>query len=261
MRLTLFRVLAGLGLATTLLLGAPRSAAAHARYDHSDPASESVVPAAPAQLQAWFTEGVRNQGSSLQVMDAAGNRVDNNDGQVDLDDPDRKRMWVTLQALPDGVYTAKWVTVSADDGDEAEGTFRFGVGASTVLPPLPAAGPVPTITIARPTVTGHDVRLHVNVVGASLGLPTGGDMAMSGDMDVDHDATAPNAGMAMAAGGLSQAHLHVYVDGAMLQMVYQPDVVLADVPSGSHEVRVELSNNAHQDWNPPVMASTTVVVP
>ena len=133
--LTLFRVLAGLSLAATLLLGAPRGASAHARFDHSDPASESVVPTAPTQLQAWFTEGVRNQGSTLQVMDAGGNRVDNNDGQVDLNDPDRKRMWVTLPALPDGVYTVRWVTVSADDGDEAEGTFRFGVGANTVLPP------------------------------------------------------------------------------------------------------------------------------
>jgi methionine-rich copper-binding protein CopC len=136
MRLTLFRVLAGLNLAVLLLLGASRGASAHARYDHSDPASESVVPTAPAQLQAWFTEGVRNQGSSLQVMDAAGNRVDNNDGQVDLNDPDRKRMFVSLQSLPDGVYTVRWVTVSADDGDQAEGSFRFGVGANAVLPPL-----------------------------------------------------------------------------------------------------------------------------
>src|SRR5581483_2617754 len=79
--------------------------------------------------------GVRNQGSSLQVMDAAGNRVDNNDGQVDLQNPDRQRMFVTLPPLPDGVYTVRWVTVSADDGDQAEGTFRFGVGADTVLPP------------------------------------------------------------------------------------------------------------------------------
>src|SRR3954449_116381 len=104
MRLTLFRILAGLSL-TVMLLGAPRPAAAHARYDRSDPAGESVVPTAPTQLQAWFTEGVRGQGSSLQVIDVGGTRVDNNDGHVDLNDPDRKRMWVTLQPLADGVYT------------------------------------------------------------------------------------------------------------------------------------------------------------
>ncbi|HEY7061662.1 MAG TPA: copper resistance protein CopC [Chloroflexota bacterium] len=273
MRLTLFRALAGLSLAAGLLLAGPRLASAHARYDHSDPAAESVVPAAPAQLQAWFTEGVRAQGSSLQVMDSAGNRVDNNDGQVDLNDPDRKRMWVTLQALPDGVYTVKWVTVSADDGDQADGSFRFGVGANTVLPPQGSSGPVPTISIANTSVNGHEVRLHVNVDGATLSMPTGGDMNtgasdMGGDMSMSAGGSAmgqgtmaPSGNLALTAATLPQGHLHVYVDGAMLQMVYQPDVVLTDVPSGSHQVRVELSNNAHQDWNPAVMATTTVVVP
>ena len=252
MRSTFIRVVAGLGLATTLLLGAPRDAAAHARYDHSDPAAESVVPTAPAQLQAWFTEGVRNQGSSLQVTDTAGNRVDNNDGQVDLNDPDRKRMWVTLQALPDGVYTVRWVTVSADDGDQAEGTFRFGVGANTVLPPQGASAPSPRLTIESASVNGREVRLRVRADGATIALPSGG---------MDMAASTNSASMAMPANSLPEAHIHVYVDGRMALMLYQPDVVLADVPSGTHDVRVELSNNAHQDWDPPVVTTTTVVVP
>jgi methionine-rich copper-binding protein CopC len=130
----LFRLLAGLSVAA-IIFGGPRGASAHARYDHSDPAADGVVAAAPAQLQAWFTEGVRSQGSTLQVMDAAGNSVDRGKAQVDLQDPDRKRMFVSLQPLPDGVYTVHWLRISADDGDQAEGTFRFGVGANTVLPP------------------------------------------------------------------------------------------------------------------------------
>jgi hypothetical protein len=156
------------------------------------------------------------------------------------------------------------VTISADDGDQAEGTFRFGVGASTILPPLPASGPVPTLTIAHTTVNGHEVRMDVDVEGATLGMPTGGDMEMSaGGMggDMDHDAMDGGSGMPMTAGALPQGHLHVYVDGVMLQMVYQPNIVLTDVPSGSHQIRVELSNNAHQDWDPPVMATTSVMVP
>src|SRR5918912_663497 len=98
--MTFYRMLAGLGLALTLVVWSPRLAAAHARYDHSDPAAESVVPSAPTQLQAWFTEGVRAQGSRLEVMDIDNNRVDLGDSQVDLNDPDRKRMWVSLQPLP-----------------------------------------------------------------------------------------------------------------------------------------------------------------
>ena len=65
----------------------------------------------------------------------------------------------------------------------------------------------------------------------------------------------------MAQGGTPEGHLHVYVDGTMLQMVYQPDITLSDVPPGTHEIRVELSDNQHRDWNPPIVATTTVVVP
>jgi copper resistance protein C len=255
-----FRLAAGLGLAVALILWAPRPAAAHARYDHSDPASETVVATAPAQLQAWFTEGVRSQGSSLQVTNSAGDRVDRGDSQVDVNDPDRQRMFVSLQPLADGVYTVHWATVSADDGDAVDGTFRFGVGVNTILPPLPASGPVPTLAITDTMVNGHEVRLHVNVEGATLGMPTSGDMDM-GSGGMGQDAMAPTGNMSMAGGSMPEGHLHVYVDGVMLQMVYQPDVILTDVPSGAHEVRVELSNNAHQDWNPPVMATTTAVVP
>ena len=60
---------------------------------------------------------------------------------------------------------------------------------------------------------------------------------------------------------MPEGHLHVYVDGTMLQMVYQPDITLSNVPSGTHEIRVELSDNQHRDWNPPIVATTTVVVP
>jgi methionine-rich copper-binding protein CopC len=127
------RVVAGLSLALTLVLWTPRLAGARANYDHSDPASESTVPTAPTQLQAWFTQGVQSQGSSLQVLDSSGNRVDQGDGRVDLNVPDRKRMLVSLMPLANGVYIVNWVTVSAADGDTAIGTFRFGVGANTVL--------------------------------------------------------------------------------------------------------------------------------
>ena len=66
-------------------------------------------------------------------MDASGNRVDGGDSRVDLADPDRKLMRVSLPALPDGVYTVNWRTLSATDGGEATGSIRFGVGAATVL--------------------------------------------------------------------------------------------------------------------------------
>jgi copper transport protein len=124
-------------LALLLLLGAlPRPVEAHARYDRSDPPADGIVAVAPSELRVWFTEEVRTQGSSLQVVDASGNQVDRGDARVDLNDPDRKLMRVSLAPLADGVYTVTWQAVSATDGHSSDGTFRFGVGASTVLPPL-----------------------------------------------------------------------------------------------------------------------------
>src|SRR5581483_10333749 len=158
-----------------------------------------------------------------------------------------------LQPLADGVYTVNWRTVSADDGDAAEGSFRFGVGASTVLSPQPTGASVPRLTIDSATVNGNEVHLRVGVEGAVLHDDMAGGM--------DHDGMAVSDPTSMAAGNLPQAHLHVFLNGVMMQMLSRPDITLVEVPSGTHEIRVELSNNLHQDWNPPVVASTTVVVP
>jgi len=128
-----FRTAVGLALALLGLLGAASLVSAHARYDRSDPAADSVVASAPTQLRVWFTQELVTRGSRLEVLDAAGNRVDQDDSRVDLNDPDRKLMLVTLMPLADGVYTVNWRSVSAEDGDDADGSFRFGVGASTTL--------------------------------------------------------------------------------------------------------------------------------
>ncbi len=130
-----YRLLAGLTVAVTLFGVAPERAAAHARPSRAEPPIEGVAPSAPSQLRVWFTEAMRSQGSSLEVYDSAGNRVDAGDGRVDLNDPDRKLMFVGLPTLADGVYTVRWRTHSADDDHDADGSFRFGIGANTVLPP------------------------------------------------------------------------------------------------------------------------------
>jgi copper transport protein len=142
----MYRLLAGFTLALALLSLAPERAAAHARPQRAEPPMEGVAAAAPPRLVVWFSEGVRNAGSGLQVVDSAGNQVDLGDAQVDLTDPDRKQMWVSLQPLADGVYTVRWQTHSADDDHDADGTFRFGIGASTVLPPATSSGPLPDVT-------------------------------------------------------------------------------------------------------------------
>ncbi len=104
---------------------------AHARYDRSEPPAGGSVEVGQFVLKAWFTQELMSA-SSILVRDEAGTRVDLADGRVDLDDPNRKVMLVSLPELPVGVYHVTWTTHSAEDGDEETGTFTFGVG---VTPP------------------------------------------------------------------------------------------------------------------------------
>ena len=112
------RRLASAGVALALFAGlfvtGTSGVSAHARYDHSDPdVSAPLDGSAPFVLRTYYTQ---------ELMSASTVKV------VDLDDPDRKAMLVSLPALPLGLYTVQWSTVSADDGDAETGAFVIGVG-------------------------------------------------------------------------------------------------------------------------------------
>ena len=114
-------------LALGLLLASASSVFAHARYDRSEPPNGGVVDGQPFVLAAYFTQELTSR-STLRVVDAYGTQVDLGDGRVDLNDPDRKIMYVSLPELPAGVYTVEFVAESAEDGHNEPGTFAFGVG-------------------------------------------------------------------------------------------------------------------------------------
>ena len=63
-------------LALSLLLAAASVVAAHALLERADPRVGSSVPASPAQVRLWFSERIEPAFSSVQVLDAAGKRVD-----------------------------------------------------------------------------------------------------------------------------------------------------------------------------------------
>ncbi len=124
---------------------------AHADYDRSVPSADEVVSQAPQQVQVWFTQELfRREGqNSLEVYGPDDQRVDQDDAAID--DDDRTLMTVSLQsALADGVYTVRWRTLSADDGDEAEGEFQFTIQADE-----PGAEATPT---AAPTKAAENVQ-------------------------------------------------------------------------------------------------------
>lgn len=111
--------------AMTLIL--PPALGAHAKLVGSDPTAGRVVKVPPQVVRAWFDEELDPRGSAMSVWDAASRRVDDGHGGVDLDDLDRKSMLARVRTLGNGVHTARWRAVSADDGFVAEGRFTFTV--------------------------------------------------------------------------------------------------------------------------------------
>jgi methionine-rich copper-binding protein CopC len=109
------------------------AAPAGSTYARSDPAAGSLLPSAPFVLSVWFTDELVSR-STLRVLDRQGMQVDLGDGRVDLDDVDRERMLVSVPALPDGIYTVSWGTVSAEDGTAMLGAFTLGVGIAPESP-------------------------------------------------------------------------------------------------------------------------------
>ena len=128
---------------------------AHADYDHSVPAAGEVVLQAPQQVQVWFTQELfRREGqNSLEVYGPDEQRVDLDDFAID--DDDRKLMTVSLPPdLANGVYTVRWRSLSADDGDEASGEFQFTIQSDEPTAEAPATEtPESTTEAAQPSPT------------------------------------------------------------------------------------------------------------
>ena len=118
-------------LAGALFLGAALSAqpaGAHAVPVAMDPAPDARLDEAPREVLIRFSERVEPSPSTLEVLDAHGQRVDRGGAAVEPADPWRYR--VTLGPLPPGAYTVSWRVLSADDGHVTHGAHVFAVGVA-----------------------------------------------------------------------------------------------------------------------------------
>ena len=130
------KVAAAIG--AVLALSLPALALAHASLVTSDPANGSTITT-PYTLTATFAEETDPARSTLVVENSAGAQVAT--GAVNADD--QTKMTAQLPALPDGVYTVRWTTVTPDDNGVERGTFTFNVGSVSATPvptPAPAGG-------------------------------------------------------------------------------------------------------------------------
>jgi copper transport protein len=74
----------------------------------------------------WFSERIALDFSAIQVLDAQGRRMDNDDSTVDQEDA--TALAVTLRPVPHGLFTVAWKNVSTVDGHRVRGSFVFTVG-------------------------------------------------------------------------------------------------------------------------------------
>jgi len=101
---------------------------AHAEPARVEPGDGAVLAGSPLFVVLEMTqEMARREGANaIDVFDASGKEVTTADAVVD--NADRQKLSVALPAdLPTGAYTVRWKTVSADDGDPADGQFSFTV--------------------------------------------------------------------------------------------------------------------------------------
>ncbi len=122
---------------------------AHAQPQTVKPGSGAVLNQAPSQIEMTMTETMARQGDAndIDVFDASGKEV--TVVSAVIDNADRRKLSVPLPSdLAPGAYTVNWKTLSADDGDAANGSYTFIYN--------PAQSPSPGQEQLTPSLVGPD---------------------------------------------------------------------------------------------------------
>jgi methionine-rich copper-binding protein CopC len=106
------------------LLALPAGVFAHAELRESEPPDGGTLAATPAQLTLKFSQNLVPSQSWVAIRDAQGGDVQL---AVTVDPNDRKVMRATTPQLMPGVYTIRWQSLSADDDDFAQGSYKLTV--------------------------------------------------------------------------------------------------------------------------------------
>ena len=133
-------------LAAALLVVLALPASAHASFVSSQPGPGTGLPQAPGEVVLRFSEPLVLEGSSVDVVDAAGASA--TDGPVERVEGSPKALRRELGLLPPGVYTVRWTTLSPLDGHTLRGEYKFAIGSTTLgderveASPLSSEGPL-----------------------------------------------------------------------------------------------------------------------
>ena len=112
-------------LAALTLLG-PARPWAHASLVASSPADGSLLVDSPKEVRLWFDEEISPRFSSAKLLDLHGRALEV--AAVRGDPADPKMLVLTLDALPEGIYSVLATTLSETDGHVSRSFLVFGVG-------------------------------------------------------------------------------------------------------------------------------------
>jgi hypothetical protein len=139
-------------------------ASAHAEPARIKPGDGAVLNVAPLQVEMEMSQEMARQAGAndIEVLDASGRKV--TAVSAVIDNANRKKLTVPLPSdLKPGKYTVNWKTLSADDGDNANGSFSFTFD--------PAATPSAGKEVVREDVLGGAAA--TSPTGAAVNVDTG----------------------------------------------------------------------------------------
>jgi copper transport protein len=139
------------------LLMQPGRALAHAHLVRADLAPNSHLLVSVGTVRFWFDEPLNPTLSRILILDQQGRQVNADTGEVNP--TNGEELDVTVPTLPDGLYTVRWTSDSAQDGHIMHGFYLFSVGGP---------GAVPIGTIPAPITGSSDVSLDNSAVLVAL---------------------------------------------------------------------------------------------
>jgi methionine-rich copper-binding protein CopC len=117
-----------LSVAAALPLLVAASVFAHAEPAIIAPGEDAVLVEPPSQVAIEMSQEMarREGGNDIDVFNEAGEEV--TVVSAAIDNANRRRLTVPLPLdLPPGKYTVKWKSLSAEDGDAADGEYSFTI--------------------------------------------------------------------------------------------------------------------------------------
>src|SRR3989442_4037305 len=128
------------GLSLLVVLAAAPAALGHALLRQSEPPDGAALDAPPDRIVLTFTEEPEPALSLIKVVDSSGREVEREPARPVAGQP--LSLQLQIPALPRGIYTVTWRTVSRVDGHVTGGAFAFGIGlAPAGTTPQPASPP------------------------------------------------------------------------------------------------------------------------